>query len=506
MVKMNKIIDLTPNYGVSLFIKNGLFNAATKEGFDFVVCSNPIISSKASMKRLLKLYDVTVVLDFLKMCAFALKILPAFFLKTEQFISYLLHQRLEGVVVGDCILSAYQRNLQTKIIISKNIELFLFIMISCLKILTNFRQTRKNTETQSDTRYLIYCFETTGTEEAIRRFCIRRGAAELRYSGHHKGFRLYSGYDGIALKKNENLNLLARIELKKSDLEKAKTRLCSFVERTSQYDYLKSVDVDMKVRLDFDEVSPKSSVVLFLATVSDAQYLYGVGPFPTLDLFHEAMIKFFLSKNYYVIVKPHPAMLKNKDYAAKDRKYYEILLNRWKVNIENTHLMRSRVNNKLLFVSERLSVKELSRTFSEFLCITQHGSVAAECAYLGHLSLVAENSQFSTADKFVEILQNFSQLSLKLDRWKNFEAFSDLEEASIYEYICIHHFYNHPLYQSGYFYGLVPEDIDSSEIEVWVNNFIHEKDDAINILNRITTQNIMQLKNNFSDWILHTGA
>ena len=84
--------------------------------------------------------------------------------------------------------------------------------------------------------------------------------------------------------------------------------------------------------------------------------------------------------------------------------------------------MKSRLNDKLIFVSEKLSVKELSKTFPYFLCITQHGSVAAECAHLGHLSLVANNSQFSKEDEFVQILKSAKELQSKIDYWVDFKV------------------------------------------------------------------------------------
>ncbi|WP_152630564.1 hypothetical protein [Thalassospira sp. HJ] len=503
---LNAVVDLTPNSGVSYFLKYAVLGAAKDKGISLEFRQSPVAGTRGSFQRLIKFnsfFDFVLnVLDLFRMFIFSLKIAPLFALNRKRLIFSLLSLTKEEIVIGDCILSAYQRNNKTRVTLGRNIELFLFVVASYFSIIVNIRRLAVEIKKDGGAKY-FFCHETTGIEETLRRYCIVRGMIEIRYSKHHKGFRLFSGFDGVALRKQEKFNLQAGQAIEEAEIQVAKEKLSSLVDRTVQYAYLKSVDVDLNVTLSCSPKAPKTTVVIFLATLSDAQYLYGVGPYPSLDTFQESLLEFFLAKDMNVVVKPHPAMMKNKDYAEKDRSYYRSLLRKWDAQDDDEYVKRSSLNNKLIFVSEKLSVKELSKKFPSFLCVTQHGSVAAECAHLGHLSLVGKNSQFSEQDKFVEILEDADELQEKLDRWLAFTAFTKSEIHSIYRYIYIHNFFNVDLYGNIIFSDLIPKDLETSEIENWLKEFLDNNPDAEYKLNQSAKLNISKLNNNFEEVIAY---
>ena len=92
------------------------------------------------------------------------------------------------------------------------------------------------------------------------------------------------------------------MEIQAKDIKLAKEKLTALVNRTVQYQYLRSVDIDLKITLGLTPTSPKKTVIIFLATLSDAQYLYGIGPFPSLDIFHESLLLSFLDRGYDVVI------------------------------------------------------------------------------------------------------------------------------------------------------------------------------------------------------------
>ena len=363
------VIDLTSNEGVSFYLKHAIIHSAKNEGFSFKLVKNPVIGIKESFRKIIRSRNISehseILLCLLKLGLFAFKIISFFFYNREKFLSLLLSLRSKNILIGDCILSSYQRNIETKIILEKNLELYLFLVASYFSILINIKQLEKHINANNVPKYFI-CHETTGLEEVLRRYCLKRELLEIRYSSHHKGIRLFSGFDGVALRKQETLNAQAGMEIKQKTLNLQKEKLTALVNRTVQYQYLRSVDIDLKITLGLTPTSPKKTVIIFLATLSDAQYLYGIGPFPSLDIFHESLLLSFLDRGYDVVIKPHPAMLKNKDYAVKDRAYYKMLLDKWDAYAVSEHLLKSRLNDKLIFVSEKLSVKELSKTFRIF--------------------------------------------------------------------------------------------------------------------------------------------
>lgn len=495
----NILIDFTPSEGVSKFIKYGLFSDLKKSNKEMFSLSFRILSKTDSIRYLTRIKNLKDLqrffLDFLFLLSYSFKIFCFYFKSHHEFLFSLLDLKYKEIQVGDCIASSYYRSERTNLYATKSFQIFIFYILSLVTVIANLRRLNRLIKDHKADYFISY--ETTGMEEVLRRNCIKNDLMEIRYSPPHQGYRVFKNFNGISIRKEIKSRKECYEKLTENQLLEGKELISNLVKRKIQYGYLKTSDINLDLSLQTKKNKPKSTVIIFLSTLSDAQYLYGVGPYPSLDAFQSSMIKFFLNSGLRVVIKPHPAMMKNKDYAKKDREYYESIKKQWKTKKVEEYLEVSCSNNSLYFVDEKISVIELNRVYPEFLCITQHGSVAAECAALGNMSLVGENSQYFEDDLFVTILKRSFELPKVLSLWQNFEAFSCSERNSIYRYIYYQNILSKPIYGNHLFEGLFPNDLDSSYIENWLQNFLKSDSKSFEKLTSTIEKNISNFNNDY---------
>ena len=399
-------------------------------------------------------------------------ILRGVYSSREEFVSSVLGFKYKGLVVGDCIVSSFFRSPNTPVLPKLSVKFILYLLASIPQLSYQIRCLKKALSNYNAEGSLFFGFETTGFDEVARRYMVDSGYCEIRYSELHQGFRIFKGFTGIDLRKSLAYRKFFYETLSPEEISIGKNSIYELVERKVQYSYLKDNDVSTDMEIGLQSFPAKNTVILFLATLSDAQYLYGNSPFGDLHGFQEGIIKWGLSNGLNVVVKPHPGMYKEKDYTIKDRKYFEGLRKDWCISGYAENIERSTKDSRLYFVDSKLSVKELSKIFPDFLCATQHGSVAAECAYIGHLGLVAINSQFFAEDKFVAQVDSKAALEGVLRRWQNFKGLGSDGLESLSKYSYLNNVKCQPLFASRVFYKTVPENVDSAYVETWLADYL----------------------------------
>lgn len=423
----------------------------------------------------------------------------------ENFISSVLKFRYHKLHVGDCIVSSFFRDPRTPVLPRLSAKFILYIILCFPRLRyqrSHLQKVLKNYDTDTS---LFFCFETTGFDEIARRYIVDKGYRELKYSRFHQGYRIYKGYSGVDIRRSvEAKNYLYDI-LSDEEISIGKKTINNLVKRKAQYPYLQALDINTSIKLDINKKEPKKTIILFLSSFSDAQYLYGESPFGDLHGFQNCIIKWGLSLGLNVVVKAHPGMFADKETNVKDRKYYELLRKSWSVRKHTKYVERSTRNCDLYFVDSKMSVKELSKVFPDFLCATQHGSVAAECAVMGHLAVVGTNSQYFSKDEFVIRVKDTAELSRTFIKWqKHFEGYNDDELESIYKYVYLYNVKCLKLYASRIFHKHIPKDVEPSDHVNWIENFLrHDSgvlrqkliDEAVNFTKR--------LNNDFHNVIIH---
>lgn len=397
----------------------------------------------------------------------------SFFRTRRKKLYYLLHLKYKSILVGDCILSQYFRNVNYPIY-PNNIHLFFFYFIFFVRInIIDHKITRIKKKFNGDILY--FSFETTGYQEIVRRICNKYAIDSIWYSIYDSAFIRWKNKDGVYLRKGIPFREKIYSNLSEKEINIGKKSINQLVNRKKKYIYLRTTDIDINEKISFPRQTSKSTIVLFLSSISDAQYMYGIGPSPTLADFDNDVIERSLEMGFNVVVKPHPGMLKTKEFSSKDRCYFDQLKNKWKPITVSKNLQQSSVNNKLFFCSHALSVMELHSVFPDYLCISQHGSVIAEAACKNLFTCAAGSSKYFHLDTFVRILHSFKDYSNIIKEWQNFKTYTKEQRISLYKFSFVNHVSCQRLFPSEVFGNLFPADIDSSYADQWISDFTSSK-------------------------------
>lgn len=466
------ILNRVANTGCSKYLKYGILNLLSESGLNFEIKDYQFPEKKHLLKYLLLLTIKFNLIYFLSLISKFLKILFTFLFfdnTSSSLCSHLLKLKIFTISAGDCIMSDYFRSPTTGYnpkYSFLNIIYFLKRIFFYYLIYFQFQNFYKK-----ENNLILFSYETTGVDEYFRRLCLSCDCIEIRFSPFEGGYRFFQNYNGVSLRKFSKLRSYHYSKFSNNELLIGQKKIKSLVNRHDSYSYMKNFDIDTKLEIGINPLPTKSTVIIFLSTLSDAQYLYGVGPFSSLPEFHERLIEISLSKGYNVVVKPHPSMLKEQDYSVKDRNYYSDLLKKYKSKPLTSNISQSQSINKLYFLNEFISVKQISKIFPAFMCVTNHGSVAAECSYLNHFCLVSSNSQYIRDDLFVFIIRNKKDVDTAFTNWQKHELYNKEETNSIYKYIYLNNVSCRNQTGDIIFEGLCPENHDSSFIDKWIFEF-----------------------------------
>ena len=454
---------------MGFILKQALINFLCKKNLDYKIISYESISIKFyTVISLVKLITFFCSYKFLFNYFYL-----SLFQSRRKKLYYLLHLKYNGILVGDCILSQYYRNVNFPIY-PNNIHLLYYYYIFLLKV--NIIDHKINAiRRKYNGDILLFAFETTGYQEIVRRICNKNSIDSIWYSIYDSAFVRWRNKDGVYLRKGIPLREKIYNNLSEKEINIGKESINQLVDRTKKYIYLRTTDIDINQKISFPKQSSKSTIILFLSSISDAQYIYGIGPSPTLTDFDNDVIERSLGMGFNVVVKPHPGMLKEKDFSAKDRFYFDQLKNKWKPITVSQNLQQSSVNKKIFFSSHALSVMELNTVFPDFLCISQHGSVIAEAAFKNLFTCAASNSKYFHLDSFVRILNSFKEYSKIIQEWQNFKTYTEEQRISLYKFSFVNHVSCQRLFPSEVFGNLFPADIDSSYADQWISDFTLSK-------------------------------
>lgn len=340
----------------------------------------------------------------------------------NSFFYNFLRVSLHGIVIGDCICGIFLRfySPHGKIVFNYHMVKVArqvchqFYAANLFLILINFFNKKEKGHFMSQ--------ELTYLDELKRRILLKKGYIELRLNYTSGKFEPYI--------KNTNFNSIATEEFNaisnnNFDYDMAEKSINKFVFRENKYLQLADCDVSKDVRLQLNDLknisfSPNKKIaVIFLHQVSDAAYLFGVDCFDDLDQWLFETIKILSVYNFLVIIKIHPAYFSKKLTYPIDNKYAQYLEGIFdvKFNLMSQNGIHKSSFENVVFVHHSVPASELSRCFPDFLCITHHGTVACEAAYLGHTVMVSNASPYINSHKFVNIYQSTFEYRLLVESW-----------------------------------------------------------------------------------------
>ncbi|MDC1433192.1 hypothetical protein N8157_01115 [Burkholderiales bacterium] len=358
----------------------------------------------------------------------------------KKFFFNILRSKYRGVTLGDCVGGVFLRSGDSEGRLNANISFFkilhriylLAIFLDLFLVFSRLNKLRPG--------YFYIC-ELNAGSEACRRILLKHNFVELRYNYEVGKFKqIQEKLEACEIIKSE-FNAETQSPF---DPIKTKEKIRSLVFRETSYHLLVDCDVDKDLKLSISDVDDVKSVfgrkvaIIFLHQVSDAAYVFGLDCFVDLDDWLFQSIKILNACNIAVIVKLHPAFFSETMTYPIDIRYLDFLNRTFDVDLERIEQGKIHKSNKLnaMFVQHKTPLLELSRSFPDFLCVTHHGTVATEAAYLGHVVAVNDASPYRNNHKFVNIYSSLDEYSCLVKSWANGTLKQDPEaETSLLRYV-----------------------------------------------------------------------
>lgn len=360
-----------------------------------------------------------------------LVIQKAIFLK-KNVLRILLEIRLLDILSGDCICNDSLRSSKSTGLLKLDTNL----LYSWYKIVANllfFKSFFYFSGIKSKQTF-FYIPETGYVNELIRRLLISYNSNELRLNWETgKIAKIGKPLIGpqIAM-----LDFGVRNYKEYNNKESIQT-LQSLVNRETSYPMMAGFDVDSKIVLNNDYVKGKCAII-FLHCVSDLQYWFGVDCFLDLHDWLMQSCKLLKKHNFEIIIKFHPAFFNENFIYESDQNYLNYLSKFYEVDIKNISknaLTKTKIDN-IYLVNHQVSTLELHNKFNNFLCITHHGTVTIEAAFLGHEVIASAASPYFQDCSFVKTYNNIEEYESFVKEFNPvLMALSDKQKEDLYKYV-----------------------------------------------------------------------
>ena len=373
------------------------------------------------------------------------------------FFDEFLKLEVLGIHIGDCLCSSFLRSADSRGLIERSVAFYKHVLVFVIKFIFLYFSLRVERFKSYKNSY-FFCTETTYMTEAIRRLLLKYRYQEIRYDPFEAKIVLLPYLKGYELRLRKDLLPNIYESVTNAQMLKAKDKLESIVYRNETYRYMKKSDVDLAIKLELkNEVLEQEEkiAVIFLHAVSDVQYIFGVDCFLDLHNWLMESIKLLKLHNVKTIIKMHPSYFSIEHSYPADERYLEKLGNIFDVDLfdlKKSELICSN-DSYVFFLGYGVSVPEISSKINNFLCITHHGSVACEAAFLGHTVISSRASPYTNLDKFIYLYSTLEEYSNYIYEWVNSGsvAKSQVFYDSLYSYIYIHYFYKRYFYYIRYF-------------------------------------------------------
>jgi hypothetical protein len=344
------------------------------------------------------------------------------FFRNKNFMFEVLNLKYKNINIGDCICSDFLRSNNTEGYLKNDLLLLKswFKVIFSVNFFDYFLQYSKIYKKNP----FFYMPETGYINESIRRLFLKYNIHEIRLNWINGKLQVLNKLlKGFEIERDN----YAHKEFDEYDEIAANKILRQLVYRETTYPMMAGYDVDKSINLEKNIDSQKTAII-FLHCVSDLQYYFGVDCFIDLHDWLLTSITLLEKADFNIIIKAHPAYFNENFIYPGDRNYISYLSTYFNVDIKN--LNRDKITkskfSKIYFVNHEVSTIELSKCFNDFLCITHHGTVAIEAAYLNHQVIASEASPYHHNCSFVQLYTN----KIEYEELINSFQFSNIELSS----------------------------------------------------------------------------
>jgi hypothetical protein len=358
-----------------------------------------------------------------------------FFIDDEDYkIKVLNLTGAKNSIIGDCICSYILKRQGSQGYIHKSLIQYIYIFKFLIRY-TLYIGIIDDIQ-KKYVKKLFYSVETSYLDEAVRRYLIKRDFTEIGYDYYIGRTVQYPRLLGYEIRKGEYQRKILISNNVVLDVDQAKTKLKSLVNREIQYHYMAGMDVDVDIKLNIEKIS-ENNAVIYLHAVSDAQYFFGPDCFIDLHDWLMKSIELLIKNDFRVFIKLHPSYFSKYHNYPVDKEYLAYLESIFDINLPNILVNKPAKTNikNVQFISHRVSIVELKEKIPNHLCITHHGTVATEAAYLGLPVIVSSSSPYlENIDSFVDIYRSLNQYESFIMKYKSKNPGS-LNNIKLYEYM-----------------------------------------------------------------------
>jgi len=344
----------------------------------------------------------------------------------EKYIYFFKNLNLYKIYVGDSLLSSVMRSRFSGAAAEKTFRFIIILGLYTTFLLITFTFSFIIIKFSSVLGGKMFHWVTDAIyiNNAFRRLLSHSNSVEARYERNKYQFNnLYKSCRDLELA-NNYINADQEVKYDQEGYRKATVLINGIINRT-EYSHLltreaftKNIKVDSSNKYN---IVDKKSVVLFMHRFADAQYGFGVDEFLDINEWQNETIDLCIELGLNVFIRPHPEMLiKTKFQFPSELRYIDKLRVKHSINLEllNDEPVVGTLNKQVFFLSPFMNLKDMKDMFGMYLCITHHGSVAVESAYLGHRVIASTASPYdAVTDNFIDFYSTKEKYAELLGDW-----------------------------------------------------------------------------------------
>ena len=327
------------------------------------------------------------------------------------YIAIIKRSTLNKVYVGDALLSSVMRSRYSRAILEDSLRFHSILTVYTAYLIAIWIGIILLSGICKWIGAVKYHWITDAIyiNNAFIRVLTNKKSIEVRYTrGKYKFHHDYKSGRYLELE-HHYVDFNKEVNYDKESYSKAKDLISGIIDKTVDASLLTNEAFSKRNKFYVVEGlkgTTRRAVVLFMHRFADAQYAFGIDEFLDINEWQNETIDICLQCGLDVYIRPHPEMLvKTKFCYPSELKYIDKLSHDYSIDLSdlnNEAIVKTNKKN-VSFVSPFIDLKEMQKILGMYLCITHHGSIAVESAFLGHKVIASTASPFDNRiDSFID--------------------------------------------------------------------------------------------------------
>lgn len=436
-----KIVYLNPVIIVKYYLYTA-FNIFLKKKINV---TKPFILDSTLRQASLTLFTTLIlILSFFStiLIIVPLALIFKYILKWKKYIYKMKNLKISGVKIGDSVISSALRSKYSNAIVEDTIRFNLIVLIYLSYLLAVWNTINLISIFFKISNLKKFHWVTDGVyiNNGIRRVLSNQKSIEIRYThGKLKYNHKYMSCKELELE-HRYIDNNKVVSYSSENYSKASLFLNKLIDKKVESELLTTEAFSKTVDLKDVKKITEPSAVLFMHRLADGQFAFGVDEYMDISEWQDISIENCQKTGINVYIRPHPEMIVVNQFSyPSEIKYLQKLNQTYSVDINqlaNEPLLET--NQKgVYFISPFITPRNLENLFEDYLCLTHHGSVAVESAFLGHDVISSTASPYdSKIDNFIDFYSSKHENEELIKLWKLNRSFkSEIKKMSVLNFV-----------------------------------------------------------------------